>query len=410
MQSLSADQARKLALISQALPQGVTTFDRKQRSADYTQASHHLHRAPQPSALAKPISDTLEVLEHLSYVQIDTISVVERAHHHVLWSRNPHYHPTHLDELIQQKQAFEYWSHAAAYLPMRDFRFSLPRKHALKTGQQTHWYKKDEPLMANILARIAAEGPLMAKDFASEGKKVNGWGSKPTKQALESLFMQGDLMICERRNFHKVYDLTENVLPEGTNTQLPTPQEHGQFLILHFLNAHGFGSLAEMSYLLKETKSVVRDALNALLESGAVKKIMINNVVYFSTSEALARLDLRLRRKQAKILSPFDNLLIQRKRASAIFNFDYLIECYVPAAKRQFGYFCLPILWDGQLIARADCKVDRANSTLNILHLFLEPSLRDRDTFLESLSMELDKFSQFNRCEQYVIQRISIAN
>ena len=109
----------------------------------------------------------------------------------------------HLEQLVRDKLAFEYWSHAASYLPMDDYRFSLPRKLAIRSGVQNHWFKKDPKLMASVLERIASDGPLMAKDFESKLAKRTGWESKPTKQALEMLYMQGDLMITERRNFHK---------------------------------------------------------------------------------------------------------------------------------------------------------------------------------------------------------------
>jgi len=110
----------------------------------------------------------------LGYVQIDTISVVQRAHHHTLWSRNPDYQPSHLDKLVQEKRVYEYWSHAASYLTMEDFRFSLPRKLAIKSGQQTHWFRKDCQLMKSVYERIKVEGPLMAKDFASTVAKKTG--------------------------------------------------------------------------------------------------------------------------------------------------------------------------------------------------------------------------------------------
>lgn len=344
----------------------------------------------------------------MGYVQIDTISVVQRAHHHTLWSRNPNYQVEHIDQLIADKKVFEYWAHAAAYLPMKNYRFSLPRKAAIKSGQQKHWYRKDLELMGNILKRIENEGQLMAKDFVSKGQKNNGWGSSPTKQALESLFIQGDLMISGRSNFHKVYDLTERVLPNNLDTSMPSEQEHYQFLVLSFLRAQGFGTLSEFIYLLKGIKAQVNQAINELLECGEIEQIIINNMVYFACSDALYLLNKRLNRKQVKILSPFDNLLIQRKRARAIFDFDYLLECYVPAKKRKFGYFCLPILWDGTLIARADCKVDKEISSLNVIHLFIETGMSDKDAFLTAFEEELSAFSVFNGCQSYTIQKVSI--
>lgn len=381
MKSLSLSQAQKLALIAQGLPVG------KSKGSAY--------------------SKTLNAFEQLGYVQIDTISVVQRAHHHTLWSRNPSYQPKHLDQLVADRKVFEYWSHAAAYLPMSNFRYSLPRKAAIKSGQQKHWYCNDRQLMSDVLKRIESEGPLMAKDFESKAHKTDGWHTKPTKQALENLYMQGDLMIAERRGFHKVYDLTSRVLPTSVDTSMPTPQEHARFLVMSYLKAHSFGTLAEMTYLLKDVKQHVKQALHELIESGEVEQIKIGEGEYVVESEALQLLDKRINRKRAKILSPFDNLLIQRKRANAVFNFDYLIECYVPQAKRQFGYFCLPILWDGKLVARADCKVDKKKSVLNVLHLFTEPSIKDKAAFLTALDEELQAFATFNHCEHFAILKLS---
>lgn len=381
MESLSLLEARKLALVSQGL------------SKKNQQDSKRLK--------------TLKVFERLGYVQIDTISVVQRAHHHTLWSRNASYQVEHLEQLVSNKKIFEYWAHAAAYLPMRDYRFTLPRKHAIKIGEQKHWYQKDHKLMDHVLKRIEKEGPLMAKDFISENNKSNGWGSKPSKQALESLFIQGDLMIPERRKFHKLYDLTERVLPTDLDISMPTEQEYRQFLVLNYFKAHGFGNLTEITYLLKGVKSQVQLALQELCENGNIQNVTIAGVEYFVCSEALALLNQRLNRKQAKILSPFDNLLIQRKRTSHIFNFKYQLECYVPAKKRQFGYFCLPILWDGTLVARADCKVDRVTSTLNVIHLFVEPALRNKELFYCALEEELNAFAIFNQCNKHVINKVS---
>ncbi|RKF18081.1 winged helix-turn-helix domain-containing protein [Alginatibacterium sediminis] len=382
MQSLSIPQARKLALLAQGLPK--------------------------QSSKSSPLSRTLSAFERLGYVQIDTISVVQRAHHHTLWSRNPSYQLEHLDQLVADKHVFEYWAHAAAYLPMRDFRYTLVRKAAIKSGEQKHWYSKDHKLMAEVLKRIEHEGPLMAKDFSGESYKSNGWGSKPTKQALENLFIQGDLMITQRKNFHKVYDLSSRVLPSHVDTSMPSEQEYGHFLVLSYLNAHAFGNLSQITYQQRSLKPLVVSALEQLSEEGKLSQLTINGDPFYVLTSALVLLNNRLNKKQAKILSPFDNLLIQRARASAVFNFDYLLECYVPAAKRQYGYFSLPILWDGTLVARADCKVDKSTQVLNVISLTIESSVRHKDAFLSALEAELKNFASFNQCLSYRINLVNI--
>ena len=386
MESLSTSQARKLVLLSQKLPPAGKKISKGQT-----------------------LSATLSAIEHLGYIQIDTLSVVQRAHHHTLWNRNASYTPSHLDQLLKEKSIFEYWSHAAAYLPMRDYRFSLVRKSAIKEGRQKHWHKPDPALMTSILKRIEHEGPLMAKDFVSETRKSTNkeWSSNPNKQALETLFMQGDLLITERKNFHKVYDLTERALPNHVDTTMPTNDDYARFLVIRFLEANGVGNAAEMAYLLKNIKPTVNTMLHEMSEHGDIIKVSIHNTPYYALPDSLALLNKPLSKRHAKILSPFDNLLIQRKRAQALFNFDYLLECYVPAAKREFGYFCLPILWDGKLVARADCKADKKSAVLNVLHLILEPTLSKKEAFLSALEAELSAFAQFNGCDRFHINRLS---
>ena len=383
-ESLSIQQARKLVLLSQRLP-------------------------PAKQA-GSAIKDTLSAIEHLGYIQIDTISVIQRAHHHTLWNRNPRYKISHLDQLITDKQIFEYWSHAAAFLPMCNYRYSLPRKRALASGAQNHWYERDDRLIKSVLGRIAAEGPLMAKDFEQTGKKTGEWRRKPAKRALEYLFMQGDLMVPYRVNFHKVYDLTERVLLEDTDTTLPDPEENARFLITRYLQANGLGQSAEIAYLLKNTKPLVSATLQEMVSNGELLQINAGGNSYYALPASLELLSKSLARSKLKILSPFDNLVIQRKRMQALFGFDYHIECYVPEAKRQYGYFSLPVLWDGKLVARMDCKAERKKSLLHIHHLALEPWLVKTDAFFLALYKELASFLQFNNCKNLLLHRTSPAS
>ncbi|WP_029665036.1 winged helix-turn-helix domain-containing protein [Cellulophaga baltica] len=372
IENLSLREVQKLVLLSQRLP--ASKFVGTARNA------------------------TLTAIEHLGYIQIDTISVIERAHHHTLYNRNPSYQAAHIQELIADKKVYEYWAHAASFLPMVDFRFSLPRKHAIASGKQKHWFKQDAKLMDLVTARIKAEGPLMAKDFDKKGIKFGEWKTAPTKQALENLFMQGELMITKRVNFHKVYDLTERVLPSSINTTTPTQEEYGRFLITNYLRANGVGTLQEMTYLLKHTKAIVTGALKQMLVHGEIAQVRVADSDYYVLPESLELLNKPLSRKKLHILSPFDNLLIQRKRTSAIFGFDYLLECYVPQHKRKYGYFSLPILWNGKLVARMDSKVDRKKEIFHIHQLTLEASLKNKEKFAAALNKELKSFLMFNKC------------
>ncbi|GAB5415541.1 MAG: winged helix DNA-binding domain-containing protein [Congregibacter sp.] len=374
---LSQNQARRLALHAQQLP------------------APRRHTSPAP---------TLSALEQLAYVQIDTISVVQRAHHHTLWNRNPRYVPDDLDRLVAQRLAFEHWSHAAAYLPMSDFRYSLLRKHAIASGAANHWGPRDKRLMQRVLARIREEGPLMAKDFDKEHAKAGDWTQKPAKRALEYLFMQGDLMVSERRNFHKVYDLTERVLPTNVDTSVPSKRDFARFLIRRYLRAQGLGDAAEITYLRQGLKPLVSETLGEMLRDGELIAAQVNGRTLYTLPENLEQLDRPLARNRLSILSPFDNLVIQRERLRWLFDFDYLIECYVPKSKRRYGYFVLPILWRGKLVARMDCKAHRSERRFDVLHLQLEEGFSGDERFAAALARETTAFAAFCDCETVNIQ------
>ena len=384
IESLSIKQARKLVLLSQ--------------------------RVPQIKQNGNALNSTLSVIEHLGYIQIDTISAIQRAHHHTLWNRNPLYKNSHLDELMVNKNIFEYWSHAASYLPMKDYRFSLPRKSSIKKGNENHWYTRNKQLMNFVRNRIESEGPLMAKDFDNSGKFYGEWQTKPSKQALEYLFMQGELMVSCRKNFHKVYDLTERVLPKHINTSMPNMDEYARFLITRYLKANGIGQASEIVYLLKNTKALVLNTLKDMMFSKELFQIMVGENIYYVLSSSLELLNKQPSRSKLKILSPFDNLLIQRKRTKQLFGFDYLLECYVPEPKRKFGYFVLPILWNGNLVARMDCKADRKKSVLHINYLAIEKGLTIVDDFAQALCKELESFLIFNNCKIIELHKTSPDN
>jgi uncharacterized protein YcaQ len=341
----------------------------------------------------------LRAIEQIGYVQIDTISVVERAHHHVLGSRVANYRPAMLEQLVRERKLFEYWFHAAAWMPMTDYRFSLPRMHQL--NGERHWFRGSNPrLMQEILARIATEGPLRARDFEDTRESNSGWWDwKPAKQALEQLFMQGELMVSARKGFQKVYDLPERVLPDWVDTRMPTLDEFAEHLIDTSLRAHGFVTLVSVTYLRKG--QALREAVKRQLQARIEEGLLIEQPLGKSCNVYIdpERLETQAPRSiaQVRILSPFDNLVIQRQRCREVFGFDYQIECYVPEPLRQFGYFCLPLLYRDHLVGRIDCKAHRAQARLEVKSVFIEKPVGE--DFPELLSAALKSFAIFNGCE-----------
>mgnify|MGYP001947236521 CR=1 FL=1 len=377
---LTNKQARKIALISQGL--------------------HKQY------AFGQGINGVNTAIQHLSYIQIDSISVVQRAHHHCLWSRVRNYQTTFLEQLISQQQVFEYWSHAAAYLPIHDYRFSLPKKEAIASGEK-HWREKNPTAEKRVLQRIQQEGPLRAKDFEhNRTKKGDGWWDwKPDKIALEQLFIEGKLMIVERRGFQKVYDLTERVLPDGLNTSMPSDSEFEKYLITRYLNAHGFANAQQISYLRKGLKSRINETCLKMLENQELQQVFINKQLYLAMSNVTDLLTQSINGNHLAILSPFDNVLIQRQRLREIFDYDYQIECYVPAAKRQYGYFSLPLLWGTQFVGRMDAKIDRKSQQLHIQNLHLETTELER--FVQIFKPKLQSFLEFNQGTTIKLHKLS---
>ena len=342
---------------------------------------------------------TLRAIEQIGYVQSDTISVVERAHHHVLYSRVPNYQPEFLTRLIRERRVFEYWFHAAAWLPMQHYRFALPRMRQIH-GERGWFNNCDPAVLRDILRRVEVEGPLRARDFENEARGNTGWWDwKPAKQALEQLFFQGDLMVTGRDGFQKIYDLPERVLPDSVDTSAPDIHEYATHLIEVSLRAHGFVTLKSIAYLRKGRK--LRDCIKQQIEDArADKKLMIirlgANDYYIDPELFEARAPRTSER--CSILSPFDNSVIQRDRGRDIFNFDYQIECYVPESKRQYGYFCLPILYREQFVGRMDCKAHRKQGRLQLKELHLEQPMDAG--FYQALGQALQEFAGFNQCNE----------
>jgi uncharacterized protein YcaQ len=377
--------------------------------------------------LTKGKEGIAQTIEKLGYVQIDTIAVIERAHHHTLWSRRADYTPEMLHELqTKDRRVFEYWGHAMSYLPMSDYRYFLPKMRNFE-NPRSKWAEislaKCHHLMQPVLERIRKEGPLCSRDFKPPpGKKRgNWWDWKPAKIALEMLFWKGDLMVTERRNFQKVYDLTDRVLPEHIDTSIPGDNETGQFLVQRALSANGI--LQEkviLNFLQPNAKrdsdiraansDIILNSLHDLIGAGQVIPLKItgdNDANYYASSEILEK-STKPGRSQPRvfILSPFDNLMIQRQRIKNLFGFNYSLECYVPASKRKFGYFTLSILWDENFVGRLDPKADRKKKTFIVRKLAFESTLKNLDVFLPTFAKKLADLARFNRCNKILLVKV----
>ncbi len=351
---------------------------------------------------ASPKKKLLNIIEQIGYVQIDTISIVERAHKHVLWTRLPEYKNEMLDELIDKdKKVFEFWDHAAAYLPMKHFRFTLPRKkmYAIK---YKHWADKNKKMLNFIYDRIKDEGPLQSRNFDDPAKRGMWWDWKPAKDGLEFLFHTGKIVAKARKSFQKVYELPERFLPANLNFKFPTNEELSEHLILKSINSNGLSSEKELTYLRHHNRTSTKNTLNRLIEEKKIIPLYVSGIddeVYYSTKKILSSLKSIEQSNDVHILSPFDNIVIQRKRLSALFGFDYIIECYVPAPKRKFGYFCLPVLYGNKLAGKIDAKADRKSGEFRIINEFWENNFKPTNDFEQKYIQKLTALALFSGCK-----------
>ena len=350
---------------------------------------------------------TEQIIQRLGYLQIDTISIIQRTHHHVLWTRNPKYQLEELSQLLKEKKIFDYWAHAASYLPMKDYRFSLIRKSQMGAGNG-FWYKRDPKNMKYILDRIKAEGALMSRDFKKEKIKTDTpWMKSPINQSIIQLFMEGKIMIVERQGFQKKFDLPERVLPNNVNTKMPTEEEYFKYLIKRELTAQGLMKAREFGYLLKIDRKRLNLLLGKMVKNGTLEEVEIKNLAgesYFALPNMLSNFSPKKNKKQVHILSPFDNLIIQRKRLKTLFDFEYILECYVPAAKRKVGYFSLPILYGTDFIGQIDLKADRKKKMLIVKNFVWEKNVKKSESFLIAFRKKLNALMQFNNCEEIQLE------
>ena len=370
--------------------------------------------------LPKGKEGVARIIEKLGYVQIDTISVIQRAHHHTLWTRRSDYKPETLNQLLaEDRRVFEYWGHAASYLPMTDYRFYLPWKRRF-LNPHDKWIKvpleKYGHLMKPLLERIRKEGPLSSADLESgPGKRPRVWWDwKPLKVAMELLFWRGELMITARRNFERVYDLTERVLPDDVDTTFPSEEELGQFLVRRALSAYGIADEGEIrKHLNVADDDTFSKGLGSLIDAGEIIPVEVKDIEnkgFYALKQNLES-GSKLRKASAPLhlLSPFDNLIIQRSRLRRLFGFDYALECYTPPARRKYGYFVLPILWGEQFAGRLDPKADRKAKTLIIKNLVFESAWVNDEELMTCLVAKLWDLARFNNCDKIKIMKVSPA-
>lgn len=343
-------------------------------------------------------ADVLAAVRRMGALQIDSISVVARSPYLVLWSRLGSYDPRWLDELLAERRLFEYWAHEASFLPIEDF--GLYRRRMLDPRwarwRYAHTLMEKQPEeVARLLARVREHGPVRSADFAREGAAGTWWDWKPEKRMLESLFTAGELMIARREGFQRVYDLRERVLPGWNDARLPPADEVLRELVANAVRALGVARPAWIPDYFRMGWRDARAAAERMADDGELLRVPVEGwdepaLVHPDHAGAAAEAaEGRLRPTATTLLSPFDPVVWDRRRAADLFGFEYRIEVYTPAAKRRFGYYVLPVLHRGALVGRLDAKAHRKAGVFEVKALHLEPGTRASGRLAAELAQAL---------------------
>jgi uncharacterized protein YcaQ len=343
---------------------------------------------------------TEAAVAHLGYVQIDTINVIERCHHHILYSRIPSYRRADLQQAQSvNKAVFEYWTHALSYAPAADIRYFLPAMKAHRAEPKRWSSVGGREEARKLLARIRKEGALTIRDIDTDVlvEKAHLWASKkPSKGLLERAFYDGELVISARSGMLKTYELMDRHF--GWEKR-PTPASERQVVAYKLdraLRAQGVVSLDSICHLDAPSKKEVAELIAARVKRRQLVPVTIEGAStspHWATPEALEAAA-PVSEELVHILSPFDPLIIQRKRLKLIFGYEHAFEAYLPKEKRVFGYFGLPVLAGDRIVAVADLKADRGQRKLLIQQwTWLEPApsaaLRQR------IDEEMQRFERF---------------
>lgn len=313
---------------------------------------------------------TRAAVEHLGYVQIDTIHVIERCHHQILYTRIPTYQREHLRQAQSvDKTVFEYWAHALAYLPTRDLRFFV-------TTMKRQWHSRNAwvgPLkdsdLRRVLARIRKHGALTIRDIDDDVlvEKEHEWASrKPSKRALQLAFNRGVVTISQRTGMLKSYELMGRHFGWKRLPRAATEREILEYLLERALRVQGIVSLDSVCFMDAPRKPAMRRLIETRVRRGELVPVEFEGTGKWQHWVRPEALDTPLDHAgdRVHILSPFDPLIHQRKRLQLFFDYEHVFEAYVPKAQRRFGYFTQPVLAGDEIVAALDLKTDRVRAKL----------------------------------------------
>lgn len=345
--------------------------------------------------------DLLATIRQMSLLQIDTIHVVARSPFLVLFSRLGDYPAEWLEQALVQRQLFEYWAHEACFIPIEDYpllRHRMLNPVALGWKYNQAWMDQHQQEISELLESVRAGGPVRSADFAAPpGQKPGWWSWKPHKRHLENLFSAGELMVAERRNFQRVYDLRQRMMPQWDDRLHALSEEDAvQQMLDRSAGSLGIFHPSWLSDYYRLKRAPVAAQLAQWLEQDRVREVNVEKLgKLYVHHTRYPQLETPQVATHTAVLSPFDPLVWDRRRALELFDFDYRLECYTPEAKRRYGYFVLPILHRGALKGRMDARMLRREGILEVKQLWLEPGVRISQQLLNDLQRALIRFARW---------------
>jgi len=380
------------------------------------QQARHLHLAAQGllrvPAKRAVYQDLINCISRMSLLQIDTIHVVARSPYLVLFSRLGNYPQAWLEQALAQGELFEYWAHEACFIPRADYRLLRHRMlspERLGWKYNAQWVADHQQAIAELLQQIRENGPVRAADFTHADNPKSGWWAwKPHKRHLENLFSAGELMVAERRNFQRVYDLRSRVMPDWQDELHGISEaEATRQMLMNSARSLGVFRAAWLADYYRLKRTPVKDFIADAEAAGDLVAVNTEGLgEMWLHRDLLPLLETPLQATHSTVLSPFDPVVWDRKRALELFNFDYRIECYTPEEKRKFGYFVLPILHRGQIKGRLDARMLRQSKQLEIKKLWLEEKTRVTARFAADIRRAIERFAAWQGAESVAILQV----
>ncbi len=358
-------------------------------------------------------------IRRASCIQLDTISTVERSHRVAIASRAGLYPPGTVPELLREGRIIEYWAHALCVVPAEDWPLYAWARERMRDGAPWHGDVRARypGLAERVLAEIRERGALGSRDFTGKPDPLPHragtsseamWSWKPAKQMLDALFAAGELVIADRVNFQRRYDLPERVLPRDVLDAPIVPEEEAvKALIVKAVRARG--ALTEFAiaehvrpiWTFLGGAKAARPYVDSLVAAGKLERLAVEDGRAPVVVEAGVVLD-RARPSAAVLLSPFDNLLWGYQFATRVLGFEHVIEMYKPAPQRRYGYYVLPFLWRDRIVGRADLKAERREGRLVVKALHLEPGVRSSRALDDAFDRALERVRRIAGLERVV--------